>query len=58
VTSRPTLADRAIRRLANAPTVATTLVAVTGDILPARSLLSPSASLALLFGLTPPEVPR
>lgn len=58
VTSRPSLADRAIRRLADAPATATTLVAVTGDILPARSLLSPSAILALLFGLSPPEVPR
>lgn len=41
VTSRPTLAGRAIRALARSPATADALVAVTGDLLPARRLLSP-----------------
>jgi menaquinone-9 beta-reductase len=47
VIARPSLADAAIRRLAAAPRAADALVAVTGDLRPARSLLHP----ALLFSL-------
>jgi menaquinone-9 beta-reductase len=41
VLSRPRPADLAIGRLARAPAVMDHLVAVTGDLLPARSLISP-----------------
>jgi menaquinone-9 beta-reductase len=42
VLARPVTADLAIGRLARAPAVMDHLVAVTGDLLPARSLISPA----------------
>jgi flavin-dependent dehydrogenase len=40
VLARPRLADRCIRALAHAPSAASALIAVTGDVKPPRSLLS------------------
>lgn len=48
VLSRPALADAAVARLGAAPAAADALVAVTGDLRPARSLLSPRVLLTLL----------
>lgn len=49
VLSRPALADRALRRLARAPAVMDRLVAVTGDLAPPRSLISPALLSTFLF---------
>jgi flavin-dependent dehydrogenase len=54
VLSRPALADRGIRRLDRRPAVADALLAVTGDLRPARSLASP----ALLFRFLAPAFPE
>lgn len=48
VISKPKLADFAIDRLARAPTASAALIAITGDLRPARSLLSPSVALDLM----------
>jgi flavin-dependent dehydrogenase len=48
VVSRPALADFAITRLARAPAAAGALIAITGDLRPARSLLSPGVAMDLL----------
>lgn len=48
VISRPALADFAIARLAHAPHAAGALIAITGDLRQARSLLSPRVALDLL----------
>jgi hypothetical protein len=47
VLSRAGLADRMIARLAGRPVAARALIAVTGDIAPALSVLSPAVLLAL-----------
>jgi menaquinone-9 beta-reductase len=49
VVSRPWLADRVFSRLDRAPGMARTLIAVTGDIAPARRLISPRAMSSLLL---------
>ncbi len=54
VLSRPRFASAFVRAIARAPRVAETLVAVTGDLLPARSLLSPALLLSLLAGSRTP----
>jgi menaquinone-9 beta-reductase len=46
VLSRPVLADVAIHRLARARPTSNALLAVTGDLAPARSILSPAVMLA------------
>jgi flavin-dependent dehydrogenase len=46
VLTRPALADVAIRRLAGRPTVARAVLAATGDLRPATTLLSPAAILS------------
>jgi 2-polyprenyl-6-methoxyphenol hydroxylase-like FAD-dependent oxidoreductase len=48
VLSRPRLADAAIARLGRAPAAADALVAVTGDLRPAHTLLDPRLLLSLL----------
>lgn len=48
VISRPALADFAITHLGRAPSAAGALLAITGDLRPARSLLSPGIALDLL----------
>jgi flavin-dependent dehydrogenase len=48
VMANPTLANRAIRRLAHAPLAAEALLDVTGDITPVRRLLAPDVALSLL----------
>jgi menaquinone-9 beta-reductase len=48
VLARPTVANIAIRRVAAAPAFARSIVAVTGDLAPAASLLQPRALLSLL----------
>lgn len=48
IISRPHLADFAIDRLARSPTTTATLIAITGDLRPARSLLSPRVALDLV----------
>lgn len=53
VVSRPRLAAATFRRLGRAPVLADRLVAVTGDLLPPRSLISPR--LLLSFVLPSPE---
>lgn len=58
VLSRPVVADAVIRRLARVPAAAEALIAATGDLRPARTLLSPGLILALLFAPTLPEVSR
>ncbi len=52
----PARADRVVRRLANAPAVMDRLLEVTGDLRPARSLLSPMLLSSFLFP-PGPEVP-
>jgi menaquinone-9 beta-reductase len=49
VVSRPWLADRVFSRLRHAPGMARTLIAVTGDIAPARRLISPRVLSSLLL---------
>jgi menaquinone-9 beta-reductase len=56
VLSRPSLADRAIRRLDRAPAMADALIAVTGDLRPAWSLATPSTLLRFLVPV-PTELP-
>jgi flavin-dependent dehydrogenase len=51
VISRPALADFALARLARAPAAGRALLAVTGDLAPARSLFAPGVLLAFA-GLT------
>jgi menaquinone-9 beta-reductase len=48
VLARPAVANVAIRRVAAAPAFARSIVAVTGDVAPAASLLQPSVLLSLL----------
>jgi menaquinone-9 beta-reductase len=48
VLARPAIANIAIRRVAAAPAFARSIVAVTGDLAPAISLLQPRALLSLL----------
>lgn len=48
VCASPGVMDRAVRALGAAPGVAARLTAVTGDLLPARSLLSPNVVLTFL----------
>jgi geranylgeranyl reductase family protein len=50
VLSRPRLASTFVRRIARTPRFAEALVAVTGDLLPARSLLSPALLFSFLAG--------
>jgi flavin-dependent dehydrogenase len=50
ITARPLLAELALRALAHRPSATRQLIAVTGDLLPARSLLAPRTALALLLG--------
>jgi flavin-dependent dehydrogenase len=50
VCARPWSANRCIGALSHAPLAATRLIGVTGDILPARSLLSPACLLSFLIG--------
>lgn len=51
IVARPRLADRAIPPLARAPRAATLLLATTGDLRPAHSLLSPTAIAEYLLAL-------
>lgn len=51
VLSRPALAARAIERIAAAPAFARALIAVTGDVAPPSSLLSPRALSSLILPL-------
>lgn len=51
--ARPRRADRVLRRLAAAPEVADALVAVTGDLRPARILLSPRLLSTFVFPPSP-----
>jgi 2-polyprenyl-6-methoxyphenol hydroxylase-like FAD-dependent oxidoreductase len=53
ILSRPTLADYAIERIRRAPPFAQAILAVTGDIAPARALLSPRTLSSLLFRSMP-----
>lgn len=55
--SRPALADLAIRRMARSPLAAEAIIAATGDLRPARSLLSPRIALDLLLGTLRSETP-
>lgn len=57
VLSRPALADLAVRRLARSPLAAEAIIAATGDLRPARSLLSPHIALDLLLGTLRSEAP-
>jgi flavin-dependent dehydrogenase len=56
VISRPTLANRTIAHLAHAPRAAAALLAVTGDLRPARSLLNPRLALDLITPLMRTDV--
>lgn len=49
VLARPRLADRVFGRLRNADAFTRTIIAVTGDVAPARRLLSPAALLSLIL---------
>jgi menaquinone-9 beta-reductase len=49
VLARPRLADRVFGRLRNADAFTRTILAVTGDVAPARRLLSPAALLSLIL---------
>ena len=51
VLAHPVSAERVLRRLARRPAAALALLAVTGDVLPARALLSPSLLLSFLLPL-------
>ena len=51
VCSRPRAADQCIRALAHAPAAATALLAVTGDLAPPLSLLSPAVATSFLLGM-------
>jgi menaquinone-9 beta-reductase len=51
ICSRPRAADRCIQALAHAPVAATALLAVTGDLAPPLSLLSPAIATSFLLGL-------
>jgi flavin-dependent dehydrogenase len=52
VIARPALANHAIAKLDRAPLAAAALLAITGDLRPARSLLSPRIALDLLIPST------
>jgi hypothetical protein len=52
VCCRPGLAERCIRALSHAPAAAQRLIAVTGDLEPPRSLLSPAVATSFLLALT------
>ncbi|MGH7448531.1 MAG: hypothetical protein ACRELT_13265, partial [Longimicrobiales bacterium] len=52
---RPALANHAIARIRRAPAFARALLAVTGDVAPAHTLLSPRALSGLLFPTMLPE---
>ncbi|MGH7466529.1 MAG: NAD(P)/FAD-dependent oxidoreductase [Longimicrobiales bacterium] len=52
VCARPAWADRCIAALARAPGAAARLIAVTGDLQPAASLLSPASLLSFLLGFS------
>jgi flavin-dependent dehydrogenase len=52
VCARPARADRCIAALAQAPAAAAALIAVTGDLQPAHSLLSPVTLLSFLLGFS------
>ncbi|MBR9990081.1 MAG: FAD-dependent monooxygenase [Gemmatimonadetes bacterium] len=52
---RPALANRAIARIRRAPDFGRAIISVTGDIAPARALLSRRALSGLLFAPTLPE---
>lgn len=54
VISRPGLCDAALARLDGRPSFARRLLAVTGDLRPARSLLAPASLLGFLLSLDPP----
>lgn len=57
VVSRPSLADRAIRRLGAAPRAAAALVAATADLHPLRDLAAPAALVAFLRAPNRQELP-
>jgi menaquinone-9 beta-reductase len=57
ILARPAVANFAIRRVAAAPAFARSVVAVTGDLAPAASLLQPRVLLSLLHR-SPQEIPR
>jgi menaquinone-9 beta-reductase len=48
VLSSPRGAEMAVRRLARAPALADALIAVTGDLLPVRALLSPAVLVSMI----------
>lgn len=51
----PARANRAIGRIRRAPAFGRTIISVTGDVAPARALLSPRALFSLLLPTTLPE---
>lgn len=57
VISRPELCDAVIDRLRGCPRFARRLLAVTGDLRQARSLLSPGPLLAFMFSSAEPSTP-
>jgi flavin-dependent dehydrogenase len=56
VIARPALADQLIARLGHSPRAAATLLAVTGDLWPARSLLNPCVAMDLVRKRTRSEI--
>jgi flavin-dependent dehydrogenase len=57
VCARPAWANRCIAALARAPDAAIRLIAVTGDLQPAVSLLSPACLLSFLIGFSGRSIP-
>ena len=57
ICARPRLADKCLQALSRAPAAATALLAVTGDLAPPLSLLSPGVATSFLLGLIQRSTP-